>query len=368
MGGTLAELLAAAKALPPAIADKVGSWALSDLIGTGWNPDAQTSGASPGFGLAGAQIRPMQQSPYEPTLAPGQTRSREDLRSMLGGVIEAAGMMAVPGVGPHKLEQRAPARIRPGHEAEFREWFKGSKVADEQGKPLTVYHGTTADFTRFKPSLSGKTGAAYDRANAMFFTDDPSVANDYAQYTGTEAFKNARIESVKAEQKFAEASKRIRGFVDKAWKPDAEFSYTMPERTNNILTWANDLLDRKVITRANYDEFIGAMDRMENAQAKADDLDIGGAALGANVKAAHLRLTNPIDFDASGMSWEHVMPTVVSKAKELGRDGAIVRNVIDTATGEPIKSNVYIVFRPENVKSATGNRGTYSPKSADIRE
>jgi len=42
----------------------------------------------------------------------------------------------------------------------FRRWFGASKVVDEQGKPLVVYHATTADFDSFKPggrdpSLSG---------------------------------------------------------------------------------------------------------------------------------------------------------------------------------------------------------------------
>jgi hypothetical protein len=72
---------------------------------------AEPQGVRPDYGLRGAQISP-QKSPYEPTLAPGETRSREDLQSMLWAVIEAAGMEAVPGVGPRKLERRAPARVR----------------------------------------------------------------------------------------------------------------------------------------------------------------------------------------------------------------------------------------------------------------
>jgi hypothetical protein len=74
---------------------------------------SEPEGVRPGYGLQGAQISP-QRSAYEPTLAPGETRSREDLLSMLAGVIEAAGMAVVPGVGPRKSEQRAPARVRGG--------------------------------------------------------------------------------------------------------------------------------------------------------------------------------------------------------------------------------------------------------------
>jgi hypothetical protein len=68
----------------------------------------------PDFGLTGAQILPAEKSQYEPTLAPGEKRTPEDLQSMLAGVIEAAAMSAVPGVGPHTPETRAPGRVYHG--------------------------------------------------------------------------------------------------------------------------------------------------------------------------------------------------------------------------------------------------------------
>jgi len=38
---------------------------------------------------------------------------------------------------------------------EFRAWFGDSKVVDENGEPLVVYHGTGADFEAFKPGADG---------------------------------------------------------------------------------------------------------------------------------------------------------------------------------------------------------------------
>ena len=32
---------------------------------------------------------------------------------------------------------------------QFKKWFAGSKVVDEKGDPLVVYHGSSADFTVF---------------------------------------------------------------------------------------------------------------------------------------------------------------------------------------------------------------------------
>ena len=69
--------------------------ALTRLRG-GWNPDVPY-GVRPGFGLQGASIQPQGKSPYETTLAPGEQRTPEELRSMLGEVVLAAGAGAVPG-------------------------------------------------------------------------------------------------------------------------------------------------------------------------------------------------------------------------------------------------------------------------------
>ena len=73
---------------------------IREVIGNGWNPDVPTEGVRPDYGLGTAQFRPMQKSQYEPTLESGETRSPQDLQSMLAGVIEAAGMAALPGIGP----------------------------------------------------------------------------------------------------------------------------------------------------------------------------------------------------------------------------------------------------------------------------
>lgn len=68
----------------------------------------QVTQVRPDFGLTGAQIGP-QRSPYERTMASGETRSAQDLQSMLGEVILAAGSGALPAIGP-----RGQARQPPG--------------------------------------------------------------------------------------------------------------------------------------------------------------------------------------------------------------------------------------------------------------
>ena len=58
----------------------------------------------------------------------------------------------------------------------FKEWFGDSKVVDENGNPLVVYHGTQADFNQF--TLTKKGIDAF--GTGFYFTTSPKEAADWA--------------------------------------------------------------------------------------------------------------------------------------------------------------------------------------------
>lgn len=60
----------------------------------------------------------------------------------------------------------------------FKKWFKDSKVVDDQGKPLVVYHGTNQEFEAFDPEAAA--GAYEADQGKFFFTDTKSTAEFYA--------------------------------------------------------------------------------------------------------------------------------------------------------------------------------------------
>ena len=68
---------------------------------------------------------------------------------------------------------------------EFKKWFKGSKVVDEQGNPLVVYHGTGVEenFAEFDTSGSKKTFASAGFGAIEFigssFSANPDVAESF---------------------------------------------------------------------------------------------------------------------------------------------------------------------------------------------
>jgi hypothetical protein len=75
-----------------------------------------------------------------------------------------------PNGKPAKLNAVQYAQVQA---KEFKDWFgdwekgEGSKVLDENGEPLVVYHGTRADFSTFKNS---------DGFRGFYFTRDPAYA------------------------------------------------------------------------------------------------------------------------------------------------------------------------------------------------
>lgn len=64
------------------------------------------------------------------------------------------------------------------------EYFKDSKVRDEDGNLKVMYHGTSADFNIFDTSISGgKNGTA--EGFGLYFSDSPDVASAYGDKTKT---------------------------------------------------------------------------------------------------------------------------------------------------------------------------------------
>jgi hypothetical protein len=76
-------------------------------------------------------------------------------------------------VSSNKNERASLAAPTQTETPEFKSWFGDSKVVDENGNPLAVYHGTKADITEFSiDEARGERG--------IFFTDDASQAASFA--------------------------------------------------------------------------------------------------------------------------------------------------------------------------------------------
>src|SRR5690606_11644622 len=151
---------------------------------------------------------------------------------------------------------------------EFRRWFGNSKVVDDRGRPLVVYHGTQGDFDAFDPGRVGSFTRAIDtrQGTAFFFTDLPSFASEFA--------------------------------------------------------------------------FAGS------------------------VMPVYLSLQNPLVVRGHPYNIADIA-RVIREARAKGHDGVIYRP--ERAADQLIPTgNIFIAFRPEQIKSAIGNRGTFDPTDPKI--
>jgi len=82
----------------------------------------------------------------------------------------------------------------------FKKWFGGSKVVDEKGSPLVLYHGTKAKFTAFDP-LNGFTPGSWftaDKNAASVFGEPMSMYLSIKSPANLNDFAAARKEAAKS--------------------------------------------------------------------------------------------------------------------------------------------------------------------------
>jgi hypothetical protein len=90
--------------------------------------------------------------------------------------------LSAPNGKPSNLNEKQWNQVRT---PEFKKWFgdwendpeNASKVVDENGEPMVVFHGSGAidKFTEFSPTVSRLTSI-----NASYFTDNPDIAKGYS--------------------------------------------------------------------------------------------------------------------------------------------------------------------------------------------
>ena len=227
---------------------------------------------------------------------------------------------------------------------EFKRWFKNSKIVNADGTPKIMYHGTGQDILAFK----GK------QADAIFLTDDPSFAKKFSKDSA--AWMSAHPEEFLSEAEMAQGIKDAIAAIRKDYK-------SRPEGKVMI-----DSL--KAGTYA---------DATAEAQEYLRNVYKGMMPSGPNILPVYVSAQNPFDFanpdhvraieaeSTYGLPineivrgrWETIeTPRIQELIKSAGFDGFYVQ--------EGGYKNL-AVYKPEQIKSATGNIGTYDVNNPDIR-
>jgi len=259
------------------------------------------------------------------------------------------GWMRAPNGEPTKLNERQWIQTRT---PAFKEWFGDSKVVDENGDPLVVYHGTTGDIEKFLPEKMGTLTKARSASQGYFFVNSPITANSYAKI-GTPLY-------------LAEKSKKQINQLDK------ELDVLRKERdSSGFLPWGNN---QKIRDLENKKENIIDNDRIsyQEKMIRSDNPELAEYsnlfASGSNIVPANLSFIRPFIYDFKNKRYrEETYNELIEKAKNGNYDSVIFKNTSDYMGFGSEYVDIYVAFSPNQIKSAIGNTGQFSKATDDIR-
>jgi hypothetical protein len=252
----------------------------------------------------------------------------------------------------------------PTESREFKRWFGESKVVDEAGEPLVVYHGTRGNFGPGATRHTSRYPDVLDAGDGLHL-GSAEVAGMFAPpKEGLVQGAGPRVYPVYAS---VENPVRLRDYG--GWL----LHTNLPTRE------VEDSLYKNLLAEAGRRGLHGALPQDLD---RYDPLSSWVEYLGSDGVVYLNRYEIPVRAGSS-----NYVPVMTEVSKRVGIDR--VRSEIgwgpsrgETASIEkwlrevsderflevfPTAQDAWIVFTPEQVKSATGNRGTFDPESDDLR-
>ena len=207
----------------------------------------------------------------------------------------------------------------------FTKWFSDSKVVDTAGAPRVVFHGTNQNIVRFAAERLGQNTGAWS-AKAFFFTENPVEAAEYANMSARKQVSNAPEQEA--------ASERFIAALESATR------------------------------RGDHDAYERITHEFEASEQEA----MSGEPRGANILPVYLSIKNPLVIDMKGAADLAGVAEAIALARSGKFDGLRLDNVFDAVEQRPDKFDTtqWVALRPEQIKSAIGNRGTWNPKDPSI--
>ncbi len=216
---------------------------------------------------------------------------------------------------------------------EFTTWFgdwvnnspDASKVINENGEPLMVYHGTDKDFHTFDKSLSGAKTGWGEKLPGIYFFDHKSAADDYTidKEGGSGWYRFERdMQGMDTEQL-------------KAFYPDVFSAYENDKESQEIY---------------GLEEFAWGY---FNKQIQKGP-----------ILPAFLSLRNPVNYDSKGRRLVHEIDEIAGEVRP-NNDGLIITHTLDRLQDDiGFEDTVYIVHKPNQIKSVF-NEGKYSTQKGE---
>ncbi len=259
--------------------------------------------------------------------------------------------MKAPNGNDTNLNERQWVQVRT---KSFKNWFgdweknpeNSSKVVDDNGEPMVVYHGTNNEFNTFETGHGTK-------GKGFFFTNNKKMAESYGENI-KEVFLNIR------DSYEIDGNKRN-------WN----------DIVMNLSQSSNDLIKKIKLDRTakyasvkkgnypkeNYDffnnryyKYVDAYDNIKNSNTFIDKIK----------KAYYLIKLKSFNTQKNISGSTKDLELVLNKGENI-----IFRNIKDWGyryiTKDTDANDVFVISDNRNVKSATENRGNFDPNNPDIR-
>lgn len=241
---------------------------------------------------------------------------------------------------------------------QFKKFFGKSALVDANGSPMVVFHGTRGDFTNFK----------FNPNDIGIHVGTSAQATDRIQFPRYDFFTSER-----------DAGKNIKPLYARIENP-----VEMPD----LGTWSLDKVKdqfremlREIKDETDFQNGLSAIDHIETMQQARNYLkdlgydgikyvnrgeSLGGAALYNREFEAGARFIRKFGFNPDNLS-EVATEDLIVQAKKSPeyKEWLQASNERQDAIGE-IADYSYIVLDPTQLKSATGNIGTFNRKKHSI--
>lgn len=213
---------------------------------------------------------------------------------------------------------------------EFKRWFGDSKVVDADGKPMVVYHGSSADFSEFDHSFMYKGEGASQSGSGFYFTTSRESASGY---TGLREGSNVMPVYL--------ALKKPLHIDFRSGEVSGAALTLTPAQVRKIILSVKGIRNKEESPLMDFGDI--AYEGFEKVLSEA----IRAYAGGSNIAA----LRNDF-FRNDHRAWLRAF------SKATGYDSAY--SVTDSGATH------YVAWFPEQIKSAIGNTGAFDPNDPNI--
>lgn len=242
------------------------------------------------------------------------------------------------------------------------------------GQPFVAqsFHGTNAveDFAAFDLEKGGDQTAAESASMGIFSTSSPEVAGDYAGNIGFGRYLGLAVKGVPELKDDPEAN-RLQNEVEAAKKASTKAyndaldnaveylgKFAIPDDPELNRKLAQNLMEILPGAEERQAKIEAANQKMFAAERKLSEyiFDYEASKIPQRIMPLFVRMSNPKVYDAEGKTpAEFPLSDRIAQAKREGHDGVVFKNIADPA---PVAVH-YVAFEPNQLKSATGNIGTY---------